>query len=62
MADTNADVVTTGRADIEARYKEILTTEDPQLVSVVSLPVDSELKFNLVGSPEGDPGLDFKKG
>ena len=39
----------------------VLTTEDSQMVSVVSLPQDSQLKFTLVGSPGGDPGLDFKK-
>ena len=39
----------------------VLTTEDSQMVSVVSLPQDSQLKFTLVGSPDGDPGLDFKK-
>ena len=40
----------------------VLSTDDSQMVSVVSLPQDSQLKFTLVGSPDGDPGLDFKKG
>ena len=40
----------------------VLTTEDSQMVSSVALPDDSEMKFTLVGSPDGDPGLDFKKG
>jgi hypothetical protein len=40
----------------------VLTSEDSQMVSVISLPQDSELKFNLIGMPDGDPGLDFKKG
>lgn len=40
----------------------VLTTDDSQMVSVVSLPKDDQLQFTLVGSPDGDPGLDFKKG
>lgn len=40
----------------------VLTSEDSQMVSVISLPQDTELKFNLIGMPDGDPGLDFKKG
>ncbi len=39
----------------------VLTTDDTQMVSSITLPQDSELKFVLVGSPTGDPGLDFKK-
>lgn len=39
----------------------VLTTDDSQMISSVSLPQDSEMKFVLVGSPTGDPGLDFKK-
>ena len=40
----------------------VLTTDDTQMVSSVSLAKDSELKFVLVGAPDGDPGLDFTKG
>lgn len=40
----------------------VLTTEDTQMVSSIALPQESELKFTLLGSPDGDPGLDFKKG
>ncbi len=40
----------------------VLTTEDTQMVSVVSMPEDSEMNFFLVGAPDGDPGLDFRKG
>ncbi|MES2925066.1 MAG: hypothetical protein V4819_26160 [Verrucomicrobiota bacterium] len=51
-----------GTYGIDDKGLLVLTTEDSQMVSVVSLPGDSELKFVLVGSLEGDPGLDFKKG
>ena len=40
----------------------VLTTEDSQMVSDVSLPQDNEMNFILVGGPDGDPGLSFKKG
>ncbi|MES2661175.1 MAG: tetratricopeptide repeat protein [Verrucomicrobiota bacterium] len=39
----------------------VLTTDDSQMISSVTLAQDSEMKFVLVGSPTGDPGLDFKK-
>jgi hypothetical protein len=39
----------------------VLTTEDSQMVSEVTLSNDKQMKFVLVGAPEGDPGLDFKK-
>ena len=39
----------------------VLTAEDSQMVSEVSLPTDQTMKFVLVGAPEGDPGLDFNK-
>jgi hypothetical protein len=32
------------------------------MVSAVSLDGDAKMKFLLVGGPEGDPGLEFKKG
>jgi hypothetical protein len=31
------------------------------MVSEVTLKDDNQLKFVLVGAPEGDPGLEFKK-
>lgn len=39
----------------------VLTTDDSQMVSEVTLKDNKELKFVLIGAPEGDPGLDFKK-
>jgi len=39
----------------------VLTGEDSQMVSEVTLASDKEMKFVLVGAPEGDPGLEFKK-
>ena len=39
----------------------VLTTDDTQMISNVSLAQDTDMKFVLVGSPSGDPGLDFKK-
>jgi hypothetical protein len=40
----------------------IMTSDDSQMVSAVSLDGDAKMKFLLVGGPEGDPGLEFKKG
>ncbi|MEI6676745.1 MAG: hypothetical protein WCO57_16360, partial [Verrucomicrobiota bacterium] len=39
----------------------VLTSDDSQMVSEVTLKDDKQLKFVLVGAPEGDPGLEFKK-
>jgi len=39
----------------------VLTTDDSQMVSEVSLKDDRNLKFVLVGAPDGDPGLEFKR-
>lgn len=40
----------------------VLSTDDTQMVSAVSMEDDSRMKFILVGAPDGDPGLDFTKG
>ena len=40
----------------------VLSMDDSQMVSEVTLPSDGEMKFVIVGSPDGDPGLSFKKG
>jgi len=40
----------------------VLTSEDSQMVSEVSLKDDTQMKFVLIGAPEGDPGLEFIKG
>jgi len=40
----------------------VLTTDDSQMVSELTLKEDKQLKFVLIGAPEGDPGLDFTKG
>lgn len=40
----------------------VLTTDDTQMVSAVSLEGDAKMKFMLVGAPDGDPGMDFTKG
>lgn len=40
----------------------VLSTDDSQMVSEVSLKDDRQMKFTLVGAPDGDPGLDFTKG
>jgi len=39
----------------------VLTADDTQMVSEVSLQDDKQMKFVLVGAPEGDPGLEFNK-
>jgi tetratricopeptide (TPR) repeat protein len=40
----------------------VLTSDDTQMVCEVALDGDQQMKFNLIGAPEGDPGLDFTKG
>ncbi len=32
------------------------------MVGEIALKDDKQMKFNLIGAPEGDPGLDFSKG
>ena len=39
----------------------VLTSDDSQMVSEVALPDDKQMKFVLIGAPDGDPGLDFTK-
>ena len=40
----------------------VLSTDDSQLVSAVSMEGEGKMKFILVGAPDGDPGLEFTKG
>jgi len=40
----------------------VLTSDDSQMVSAITLDGDSKLHFVLIGAPDGDPGLDFTKG
>jgi hypothetical protein len=40
----------------------VLSTDDSQMVSAVSMEENGKMKFILVGAPDGDPGLDFTKG
>lgn len=40
----------------------VLTSDDSQMVSAITLDGDSKLNFVLIGAPDGDPGLDFTKG
>jgi hypothetical protein len=37
----------------------VLSSDDSQMVSEVTLDADKKMKFILVGAPDGDPGLDF---
>lgn len=39
----------------------VLSTDDTQMVSAVSMEGDGSMKFILVGAPDGDPGLNFIK-
>ena len=39
----------------------VLTSEDAQMISEISLKDHKQLKFVLVGAPDGDPGLEFNK-
>ena len=40
----------------------VLTSDDSQMVSAITLDGDRKLHFVLIGAPDGDPGLDFTKG
>ena len=40
----------------------VLSMDDSQMVAEVTLSADGSMKFVIVGSPDGDPGLGFKKG
>lgn len=40
----------------------VLSTDDSQMVSEVLLKDDQQMKFTLVGTPDGDPGLDVTRG
>jgi hypothetical protein len=40
----------------------VLTSDDSQMVSAVTLDGNTKLHFVLIGAPDGDPGLDFTKG
>jgi hypothetical protein len=39
----------------------VLSAEESQMVAIVELPKENELKFVLAGGPPGDPGLTFAK-
>jgi hypothetical protein len=39
----------------------VLTSDDSQMVSAITLDGDRKLHFVLIGAPDGDPGLDFTK-
>jgi tetratricopeptide (TPR) repeat protein len=39
----------------------VLTSDDSQMVSEVTLQDDKQMKFVLIGAPDGDPGLDFTR-
>lgn len=39
----------------------VLTADDSQMVSELTLKDDKQMKFVLIGAPEGDPGLEFIK-
>ena len=39
----------------------VLATDDSEMISEVVLKDDKQLKFTLIGAPDGDPGLDFTK-
>ena len=51
-----------GTYGLDDRGLLVLSMDDSQMVSEVTLPTDGQMKFIIVGSPEGDPGLSFKKG
>ena len=37
----------------------VLSSDDSQMISEVSIKDDKQMHFTLVGAPDGDPGLDF---
>jgi tetratricopeptide (TPR) repeat protein len=51
-----------GEYTMDERGYLVLKANDTQMVSVVSLPKDNEMKFVLAAGPPGDPGITFKKG
>ncbi|WP_193215103.1 tetratricopeptide repeat protein [Luteolibacter marinus] len=57
-----ADSKLTGTYGLDDQGLLVLTMDDSQMISEISLKDDSQLKFVMVGSPQGDPGLEFKKG
>ena len=52
----------TGTYGLDEQGLLVLTMDDSQMVSEVTLEGDSQMKFEMIGSPDGDPGLEFKKG
>ena len=51
----------TGTYGLNDKGLLVLTSDDSQMVSEVKLADDSQMHFAIIGSPDGDPGLEFKK-
>ena len=51
-----------GTYGLDERGLLVLTSDDAQMVSEVTLDDDTKMNFVLIGAPDGDPGLDFTKG
>ena len=51
-----------GTYGLDERGLLVLTSDDAQMVSEVTLEDDTKMNFVLIGAPDGDPGLDFTKG
>ncbi|MBU6327809.1 MAG: hypothetical protein KGQ89_09280, partial [Verrucomicrobia bacterium] len=39
----------------------VLSSDDSQMISEVTMPSDKQMQFVLIGAPDGDPGLAFVK-
>ncbi|WP_379712026.1 tetratricopeptide repeat protein [Haloferula chungangensis] len=61
-SDGKTDSKLNGTYGLDDQGLLVLTSNDSQMVSEVKFEDDSEMHFSLIGSPDGDPGLDFKKG
>ena len=51
-----------GTGSAVAELIDVLLPLEVPILVVCTLPSDGEMKFVIVGSPAGDPGLSFKKG
>jgi hypothetical protein len=59
--DKDNDSELVGTYGLNEKGLLVLTSDDTQMVSEVKLADDTKMHFNLIGSPDGDPGLDFNK-
>lgn len=59
--DNSSELKGTYGIDDEGLLVLSMDEDDAQMVSVVDMKNDNDMHFTIVGSPDGDPGLDFTK-